>query len=63
MAKCSQLVRTESAIEPDLKDFIDVCLVPILVRNALKEIKAAESGGDLESTALPHIRCANGGSE
>jgi len=61
MARIVQLGKTHPTIEPDLKEFIDSCLVPVLVRNALKEIQSAKSDTDLESTALPHVRCANGG--
>jgi hypothetical protein len=61
MAKILKLGRTDPTIEPELKEFIDACLVPVLVRDALKEIQVVESGEDLESTALPQFRCANGG--
>jgi hypothetical protein len=60
MAKVLQLGRTNPAIEPELKDFIDACLVPLLVRNALKEIRTSEPYTDLESTPSLHVRCANG---
>jgi hypothetical protein len=61
MAKIVQLGKTHPTIEPELKEFIDACLVPVLVRNALKEIQSEKSNRDLESTALPQVRCANGG--
>jgi hypothetical protein len=61
MAAILQLGGTDPAIEAELKEFIDACLVPVLVRNALKEIQAAESRTDLESTASPPVRCADGG--
>lgn len=48
------------ALEPELKEFIDACLVPILVRNALKEIQAAEPRVDLESPSSLHVWCTNG---
>jgi len=60
MAKILQLGKTEPGIEPELKEFIDTCLVPVLVRSALKEIQAVEAGGVLECTSSLHIRCANG---
>lgn len=31
------------AIEPELKQFLDECLVPLLVREALKELKAEKA--------------------
>jgi hypothetical protein len=61
MAKILKLGTVDAAIEPDLKEFIDMCIVPILVRNVVKEIQDAEKRGDLEWPALPHLRCANGG--
>lgn len=61
MAKIVQLGKAHLTIEPDLKEFIDACLVPVLVRNALKEIQSAKCDADLESTSLPPVRCANGG--
>ena len=60
MAKILQLGRMDPQIEPELKEFIDTCLVPVLVRSALKEIQAVESGGGLECTSSLHIRCSNG---
>lgn len=53
-------LKKPTLLEPELQEFIDVCLVPILVRDALKEIKAAELRGDVESTPSLHVRCANG---
>jgi hypothetical protein len=50
----------DPTIEPELKEFIDNCLVPILVRNALKEIQDAKSGAGLESTPSLHVHFANG---
>jgi hypothetical protein len=61
MTKILQLDKTDSPIEPELKDFIDACLVPLLVRDALKKIHVSESDVGLESTASLHVRCANGG--
>lgn len=31
------------AIEPDLREFIDTCLVPMLVRDALKDLAAKDT--------------------
>jgi hypothetical protein len=40
MAKTSKLATMPGpAIEPELKEFIDKCLVPILVREALTELQ------------------------
>lgn len=61
MAAILQLGGANPAIDPELKEFLDACLVPILVRNALKEIRASEPGADLESTASCRDRCASGG--
>ena len=63
MAKVLQLDKTDPPIDADLKEFIDACLVPILVRNALKEIQGAEPDADLESIPLYRVRCASGGSK
>jgi hypothetical protein len=60
MAKRFQLGRTHPTVELELKEFIDACLVPVLVRNALKEIQAEESDADLESTPSLQVRCVNG---
>jgi len=61
MAKIVQLDRTEPAIEPELKDFIDSCLVPILVRSALKEIRVADLGDAVaQSISSQDIRRASG---
>lgn len=53
-------LKKPTVLEPELKEFIDVCLVPILVREALKEIQAAESRMDLESSPSLNARCTNG---
>jgi len=38
MARGAKIVKFPGpAIEPDLKEFIDECLVPMLVRDALKD--------------------------
>jgi hypothetical protein len=64
MAKVAELGRTNLAIKPELKEFLDTCLVPLLVRHALREIRTSESRAeDLESTASLRAPCANGGSE
>ncbi|MGH9493532.1 MAG: hypothetical protein ACRD3B_00940 [Candidatus Sulfotelmatobacter sp.] len=38
MASAAKIVKLKPAIEPELKDFIDEVLVPILVRGAMREI-------------------------
>jgi hypothetical protein len=60
MATAIKFGRTDPLIEPDLKEFIDTCLVPVLVRDTLKQIQAAEQREDLECPTLPQVRCANG---
>jgi hypothetical protein len=46
--------RRRAPIEPELKKFLDECVIPILIREALKEIS-------LESVTrgVPHSNCGN----
>lgn len=47
------------SIEPDLKEFLDECIVPALVREALEKI----SGKTLESSAAVVADCVHGTSQ
>lgn len=57
---------SESALTPELRDFIDRCLVPILVRDCLAEIanenSLALSGPQARNSHSTARRSASGGS-
>ena len=46
--------RRRTPIEPDLKKFLDECVIPILIREALKEISLERVTRD-----APHSNCGN----
>jgi hypothetical protein len=46
--------RRRAPIEPDLKKFLDECVIPILIRDALKEISLESVTHD-----APHSNCGN----
>jgi hypothetical protein len=54
MATATKLVKMKSAIEPELKAFLDEVLVPMLVRDGLKDL-AAEGRAPLAPKPLAGI--------
>jgi hypothetical protein len=50
-----RFVRSRRApIEPELKKFLDQCVIPILIREALKDISLEDVRRD-----VPHSNCGN----
>jgi hypothetical protein len=50
------------AIDPDLKAFIDTCIVPLLVRDALLEMSRKDSSASnlaMVVESAPATRCAS----
>ena len=57
MASAAKLVRMKPAIEPELKAFLDDVLIPMLVRDAMKDI-ASENLSMAHSTSTATLRSA-----
>jgi hypothetical protein len=38
MASATKLIKMRPAIEPELKQFLDECLIPMLVRDGLRDL-------------------------